>query len=185
MGKKAVIFLAEGFEEIEAVTTIDVLRRAGVDVVIAGLGDDPVRGSRGIRVVRDVPVQAVRQEFDAYILPGGAAGAENLARSPEVTDLLRNAFRAGKIIAAICAAPAVVLSPLGLLSGKTATCFPGMEKDFPSSAVPGAGPVVIDGNLITSRGPATALFFALKIAEELSGKEISDKVRRATLADTL
>jgi len=182
MQKSALIFLAEGFEEIEAVTCIDILRRAAVEVTIAGLSANPVVGSRGVRLNADQDVDSVDETFDAYVLPGGGPGAVNLARCKKVQMILRDAERQGKIIAAICASPAVVLSPLGLLKNKSATCYPGMQKDFPSDAHFMPEAVVVDGNLITSRGPATAMEFALTMVEHLAGPDVRHQVARATLA---
>ncbi|MFO8052879.1 MAG: DJ-1/PfpI family protein, partial [Candidatus Omnitrophota bacterium] len=120
-------------------------------------------------------------ESDACILPGGMPGAENLAKSESVKKLLLCLNNQEKTIAAICASPAVVLAPLGILDNKTATCYPGMEKSFSNSTIYKNQKVVIDKNIITSQGPATALKFALEIVEQLAGKEIANKVARATL----
>lgn len=182
MRKKAIVILAQGFEEIEAVTVIDVLRRAGIHVTVAGLSDVHVEASRGVVVVADKKLDEGELDFDCFVLPGGSVGAANLAVSEKVRSLLKAADQQGKIIAAICAAPDVVLGPLGILKNKSATGYPGMTKNFGNDAVYKEESVVVDGNLITSRGPATALIFALAIAEKLVGKEIADKVRKATLA---
>ncbi|MDD4909615.1 MAG: DJ-1/PfpI family protein [Candidatus Omnitrophica bacterium] len=171
MPKKAIVILAEGFEEIEAVTPIDVLRRAGVDVIAAGLTDVKIKGSRGLVVVADKKLEESGTDFDACVLPGGSLGAKNLAASDKVRSLLIKMNQEGKIIAAICAAPALVLIPTGILKGKAATCYPGMQDSFGKNTAYKEDDVVVDGNIITSRGPATALSFALAIAEKLCGKE--------------
>jgi len=183
MKKTAVVFLADGFEEIEATCAIDILRRVGVEVTVAGLKSQPVKGSRGLAVVPDVSVDELTASHDAYVLPGGGAGANHLSQSVKVSQLIMDAFEAGKIIAAICAAPAVVLSPLGVLEGKKATCYPDMQSAFPSTTTYQEKPVVVDGNIITSRGPGTAIAFALTIAEKLVGDDIRRKVAQATLVD--
>ena len=184
MSKKAVVFLAEGFEEIEAVTVVDVLRRAKVDVITVGL-QSPVVGSRALKVVPDMEIADLPGDADAYILPGGMPGAANLASSNQVGKLITAAAKTGKIIAAICASPAVILGPLGLLTGKKVTCYPGMENKLPADAVMISDDVVVDGNIITSRGPATALFFALMLVEKLAGTDTAREVKNAVLANSL
>ncbi|MFA4991419.1 MAG: DJ-1 family glyoxalase III [Candidatus Omnitrophota bacterium] len=184
MSKKAVIILATGFEETEAVATIDMLRRAGIDVTIAGLDDIKVCGSRNITVLADKKFNEIKPgDFDAVILPGGAAGAMHLAGSKKVSKFLNAMDSKGALIAAICAAPSVVLAPLGILNNKTATCFPGDQVDFDRTTRHKDVPVAEDGNIITSQGPATAMEFAFKIIEKLIGRETEKKVRKAALAD--
>lgn len=182
MAKKAIVILAEGFEEIEAVTTIDILRRAGIEVTVAALNDLRVRAARGTIVMADKRLEEAGSEFDACVLPGGMPGASNLAASDKVKALLNKMVKEKKLIAAICAAPAVVLAPLGILKNKSATCFPGMEKDLGEGVQFKKDGVVVDGNVITSRGPGTALAFSLAIVEKLSGKENADRIRKDTLA---
>ena len=169
MKKKAVIILAEGFEEVEAVTPIDVLRRAEVDVTVAGLGGLSVTGAHGISIKADILFQDHDHISDAVIFPGGLPGAENLAGSVKVKDFILKMNAEGGIIAAICASPALVLAPTGILKGISATCYPGLEKNFTPDIKFMKEKVVQDGNIITSRGPATALEFSLKIAENLAG----------------
>ena len=182
MTKKALVLLAEGFEEVEAVTPIDVLRRAGIEVTVASLGAKQVKGAHDIIVVADTTLTEVRGEFDALVLHGGSPGAANLAGSPEVKQLIQNYFKAGKFIAAICAAPAVVLAPTGILKGKRATCFPGCEKDFGKEVTFVKDSVVIDGNVITSRGLGTAHAFSLAIVGKLLGPQEEKKLGERTLA---
>jgi protein deglycase len=174
---RVLVPLAEGFEEIEAVTMIDLLRRAGVEVVTAGLAPGPVCGSHGIRVEPDADLDAVLdQAFDMVALPGGMPGATHLAADPRVLALLRRLADGGHFMAAICAAP-IALAKAGLLAGKHATSFPGFLT--PESA-PGAllsdEPVVEDGMLITSRGPGTAMDFALALIERLEGASTRQSV---------
>lgn len=184
MAKKAVILLADGFEEIEAVTCIDILRRAGIEVTIASISDTQVKGSRRLIVPAEKNIDEITAEnFDACILPGGMPGAANLAACEKTKNLIKGMASQKKLIAAICASPTVVLAPLGILDNKTATCYPGMQADFSPTTIYKEENVIADSNIITSRGPATALTFALKIAEYLAGKEISEKVKEAVLAE--
>ena len=177
MPKTALVILAEGFEEVEAIASIDVLRRAGVRVTIAGVMDLQVKSSRNIGVQTDALLKDIKDLPDAVILPGGLPGAMNLAKSEEVAKLVKKMNSAGKLVAAICAAPAAVLAPLGILDGKKATCFPGCESDFSSKTVHLQDRVVKDGNVITSQGPGSALEFALEIVRDLVTSEMADLVR--------
>jgi len=177
MAKTALVILAEGFEEVEAIAPVDVLRRAGVRVTIAGATDLKVRGSRKIVIEADILLKDLAEIPDVVILPGGLPGATNLAKSGEVVALVKKMNVKGKLIAAICAAPAAVLAPLGILDGKKATCYPGCETDFSRGTVHSKESVVVDGNIITSQGPGTALEFALTIAAQLVGKEMAENVR--------
>lgn len=162
--KRVLVPLAEGFEELEAVTVIDILRRAGIEVVVASLAGSPVTGSHGIRIAADTPLAAVvEQDFDMIALPGGMPGAEHLRNDPRVADFVRRLHGRGRPIAAICAAP-MVLAAAGVLAGRRATSYPG----FLGEASTGEA-VVVDGNVITSRGPGTALDFALTLVEALMG----------------
>jgi len=161
--------LAQGCEEIEAVTVIDILRRAGITVVSAGLDDQPVRASRGVTLVPDTTLDAALQNsFDMIVLPGGQPGSNNLKADPRIITLLKNMALQGKYVAAICAAPSV-LATAGLLDGKHATSYPGALDPFPKvMQLPDA--VTEDEMLITSRGPGTAMDFALTLVERLEGK---------------
>lgn len=181
MRKRALIILADGFEEIEAITVIDILRRANIEVITAGINDIKVQGSHGIIVIADKTLPAIKGDFDACVLPGGMPGAKNLSSSAKVNSLIKQMDKGGKIIAAICASPAIVLAPLGVLQNKTATCYPGMQERFLQGTIYKKEAVVIDGHIITSRGPGTALLFALAIVEKLSGKETSKKVEKDVL----
>jgi 4-methyl-5(b-hydroxyethyl)-thiazole monophosphate biosynthesis len=184
MAKKALVFLAEGFEEVEAVTPIDYLRRAGVDVTVAAVGKgEIVAGSHGIRLKADAALGDVAKEaasWDAVILPGGMPGAANLAASKEAGAFLKEMAAAGKLVCAICAAPALVLFPLGLLSGKNFTCFPGMESQVTGAEWAG-GKVVVDNNIITSRGAGTAGNFAVAIIGKLVSEEAGEKIAASVL----
>jgi 4-methyl-5(b-hydroxyethyl)-thiazole monophosphate biosynthesis len=183
MKKKALIVFAEGFEEMEGIIPLDLLRRAGVEVTVAGLGSKEITGSRArLTVLCDALLEDVHDLFDAIILPGGMPGATNLKESEMVNVLTKTLAKSGKIVAAICATPAVVLAPLGILDGKKATCYPSMEKEFHHSTTHSREAVVIDKNIITSQGPGTAFLFGLAIVEALLGKEKRTEVERATLA---
>jgi 4-methyl-5(b-hydroxyethyl)-thiazole monophosphate biosynthesis len=160
--------LAQGCEEIEAITVIDILRRAGITVVSAGLNTHPVRASRGTMLIPDTTLEAALEtSFDMVVLPGGQPGSNNLKADERILTLLKHMSQNNKFVAAICAAPSV-LATAGLLDGKRATSFPGALDAFPRiQQQPGA--VIVDGNIITSRGPGTAMDFALTLVELLAG----------------
>ncbi|RMH79906.1 MAG: DJ-1/PfpI family protein [Acidobacteria bacterium] len=172
---KVAIVLAEGFEEVEAVAPIDVLRRAGVEVLIAGLTKDPVPSARNLRIVPDTTVDELKaEELDMVILPGGAGGVERIKKDPRVEMLLKQMEEKKKLIGAICAAP-TALASFGLLKGRKATVYPSLVEDIkPAEFVNQA--VVEDQNIITSQGPGTALEFSLKLVEKLIGKEKAKEV---------
>jgi 4-methyl-5(b-hydroxyethyl)-thiazole monophosphate biosynthesis len=182
VSKKAIVILAEGFEEIEAVTPIDILRRAGVQVTIAGLGDSLVTGARGLTIEADTRIESIKPEYDVCVLPGGTLGAKNLAASDSVKDLVVKMNAEHRVIAAICAAPALVLSAAGVLKNKCATCYPGMENNFGEGVKYEKANVVTDGNLITACGPAAALHFSLSIVEKVCGKDMRKKIEEAIVA---
>jgi len=183
---KAVVFLAPGFEEIETSTIVDVLRRSNVEVTLAGLEPNSIEGGHGMKFVPDRSIDEINaKDFDAAICPGGGLGAINLRKDNRVLTIVKEAFSAGKLVAAICAGP-VVLSDAGVLSNKRCTIFPGMENELiKGGGIPQTDLVVDDGNIVTSQGPATALLFALKLAERLAGKEIAENVRERTLTNIL
>lgn len=160
---KILVTLYEGFEEIEAMAVIDILRRAGISVTTAGMPGNIVTSGQGVRVHADVRLLDVDPErFDGIVLPGGP-GYSNLLRSASVLQLLRAFGGKGKLIGAICAAP-LALHKAGLLKGKRATAYPGFEREFD---MPRPSRVVVDGNIVTSQGPGTAIEFALKLVELL------------------
>ncbi|MCQ2488115.1 MAG: DJ-1/PfpI family protein [Clostridia bacterium] len=170
------ILLAEGFEEIEALTPVDVLRRAGVDVKTVAVGRDyTVKGAHGIPVKADVLIADVKDsDITAVVLPGGMPGTKNLDASDEVRGLVRFCADKHLLICAICAAPSV-LGHMRLLVGRKATCFPGFESELHSSIFTGAS-VTKDGNIITADGPGSALGFAEAIAAEFVGKDAAHRV---------
>jgi len=169
--------LAQGCEELEAVTIIDLLRRAGIHVTSAGLDAAPVRASRGTVLLPDTTLDAVQdQDFDMIVLPGGLPGADHLDADPRIHDLLQRLHADGKYVAAICAAPKVLASS-GLLNGRRATSYPGSLDGINTEDLQyQQDAVVIDGTIITSRGPGTAMDFALTLIEQLLGKQKRDEV---------
>jgi len=180
MSKKVLVAIAEGIEELEAVTIIDVLRRAEADVTVASVGAKQVTASRGVKLVADAVISdCVGNVYDLIALPGGMPGAEHLRDSKELIEMLNKQAASGRLYAAICASPAVALKPHGLLKDKKATCYPSLlsELDNPEHAK-----VVVDGNCITSQGPGTALEFSLKLIELLFDKQKSREVAQAMLA---
>ncbi len=179
--KTACLLLAEGFEEVEALTQADYLRRAGINVTIAGIAGKNARGAHGIVVETDAGPEALEREYDAIVLPGGMPGARNLAESSAVRNLISRHYAQGKLIAAICAAPAVVLhGACNLLQGKKFTGYPGTEDSVKGAHfVPER--VVVDGNIITSRGPGTAGEFAVAIIAALEDRQKADEVARHAL----
>ncbi|QKT03665.1 DJ-1/PfpI family protein [Ectothiorhodospiraceae bacterium 2226] len=176
---RVLVPLAEGCEELEAVTIIDLLRRAEVEVVTAGLRPGPVRASRGTVLVPDVTLdQVLEQDFDLIALPGGLPGADHLAQDERLLALLRAHAERGRYTAAICAGPKV-LARAGLLDGRRATCFPGaLDQDAGGAALTDE-PVVVDGRVITSKGPGTAMDFALTLIEQLVGRDRRERVEGA------
>ena len=179
-GASVLVPLLEGFEEIEAVTIIDVLRRAGVRVIVASDGPGPVRGSHDISVVADAALADVAvDDLTMIALPGGMPGAAHLAEHPVVQRLIRDARDRDRHTAAVCAAP-IALGAAGALAGKTATCYPGFENRLTgASAVEDR--VVVDGKVVTSRGPGTALEFALTLVGILAGQEKETALTRGML----
>lgn len=172
--------LAPGCEELEAITIIDLLRRAGVEVVAAGLSEGPVTASRGTVLLPDTTLDiALQRDYDMVVLPGGQPGANNLEADPRIGKLLRDMSGIGKYTAAICAAPKV-LAAAGLLQDRRATGFPGV---LDAMDVPGmdlcTDAVVTDGKIVTSRGPGTAMDFSLHLIELLMGSAKRDEVEAA------
>jgi 4-methyl-5(b-hydroxyethyl)-thiazole monophosphate biosynthesis len=181
MSKKVLIVLAEGFEEIEAVTPIDVLRRAGLEVVTAGVGSRTITGAHGITIQSDTTIDEVHELADAVILPGGLPGAENLGKSVALRNYLERMHADGRHIGAICAAPAVALAPTAVLNGHRATCYPGFEERFDDSTCFSSDRVVMDGNVTTSRAPGTALEFSLSLVQTLVGSETANNLAEQML----
>lgn len=177
---RVLIPLAQGCEELEAVTVADLLRRAGIEVTTAGLDNQPVRASRGMVLLPDMTLDAaLRQDYDMVVLPGGLPGADHLKADPRIIDLVRCMAADNRYTAAICAAPRV-LAHAGLLNGRRATSYPGA---LDAETIPALDyveqPVVVDGRIITSRGPGTAMDFALQLIEVLTDRNKRDEVEAA------
>ena len=180
------MFLAEGFEEIEAVAPLGILRRAGkqvetVAVATVGNSDNTVASARGVKLVADVNISEVELNADVemIILPGGMPGVKNLYASDKVKAAVNYCAENGIFIAAICAAP-MILGRENLLNGKTATCYPGFEKDLAGANV-STDSVVVDGKIITAKSAGASLEFGFKLVEVLAGTESAEKIRKAML----
>jgi 4-methyl-5(b-hydroxyethyl)-thiazole monophosphate biosynthesis len=172
---RALVIFAEGSEELEAVTLVNILRRGDIEVTLAGLQAGALRGSRGTQLLPDVPLDdALAHSYDMVILPGGMPGTTHLRNDARVIKLVQEMARSGKWVAAICAAPSV-LAAAGLLDDKRATSYPGCLKDFPQVIVRESA-IEQDGRLLTSRGPGTAMDFALYLLELLAGKTTRQQV---------
>jgi len=178
---KAALFLANGFEETEAVGTLDVLRRGCIDTTLVSItGGRKVNGAHGITIEADaLLVKTDFPSFDALVLPGGMPGSANLNVCNPLKQRLANHFHEGKLVAAICAAP-LVLGGLGLLFGRRATCYPGFESYLAGATLAGE-PVVTDGNVITGKGPGFVFDFALAIIRYLKGEAAAREVAAGLL----
>jgi 4-methyl-5(b-hydroxyethyl)-thiazole monophosphate biosynthesis len=179
--KKTMILLANGYEEIEALTVVDYLRRAEISIDLVSItGNLETISAHQVHILADKLIEDIElEEYDAVITPGGIPGSTNLAENDKVTALLQSFYQGNKLVASICASP-LALEAAGLAEKVKGTCYPGFEgqihfKEFSEERV------VKDGNVITSRGPATTSYFALAIIEELAGKETAEKVKNGTL----
>lgn len=171
------ILLADGFEEVEAIATIDMLKRGGVEITMAGLEKLTVTGSHGIGVLCDCLVGDISfDSVEGVILPGGLPGTTNLDNSPAVHKLLSYAFDNDKYICAICAAPSV-LGQMGILKGKKAVCYPGYENEL-TGAILSDESVVRDGKVITAKGAGVTIDFGLEIVAALKGTDAAEKIRK-------
>lgn len=171
----ALLPLANGSEDLEAITVLNILRRAGIEAVSASLDGQAIRGSRGTMLIPDTSLdEALKHRFDMVVLPGGQPGTNNLKADARIIKLVQDMAADGRYVCAICAAPSI-LATAGLLDGKRATSFPGALDAFPRVSRQSQA-VVEDGKLITSRGPGTAMDFALTLVERLSGKSKRDEV---------
>ena len=178
--KKAVLFLAPGFEEIEALATVDILRRGGIEVTTVSISSDPfVCGVHGIEVTTDAVDEYPIDSQDAVILPGGMPGAENLSKSSIVIQTIKKFYQENKIVAAICAAP-FVLGKADILKGKNVTCYPGFQ-DKLNGATYLDKRVVTDNNIITACGPSATIEFALELLKKLTDSVTADSVAKAML----
>lgn len=178
---KVYIFLANGFEEIEGLTVVDLLRRAQIDVEMVSIEESiHVTGSHNISVKADCLFKKAKfDEADMLVLPGGMPGTIHLLHHVELVEKIKEFHRAGKMLGAICAAPSV-LGACGVLTGKKAVCYPGFEEKLLGAHVE-YQPVIQDGNVITSRGMGTAIDFGLKIIEHFSGKKKADEIKESII----
>lgn len=178
--KKVLVPIADGTEEIEAVTIIDVLRRANFEVTVASVtGSMTVTCSRGVKITADIYISELQfQSFDMVALPGGMPGAEYLRHSKPLKEMLDQVLNKQGWVAAICASPAIVLAPLGYLKNREATCYPSFSEKIERYT---DNAVVVDEGIVTSQGPATAMEFALKLVELLASKEVADEVASGLL----
>ena len=180
--KTALVILAPGFEELEAVAVIDILRRAGVEVVAAGTEPGPIRAQRGVRIIPDEALDEVMdRSFDLVVLPGGLEGTENLARDDRVAAILTRQLKGGGRVGAICAAP-TVLDRHGLATGVRITCHPVVRSSIKRAELSGAL-VVTDGLITTGTGPGAAVEFALELVAHLLGPDEADSLREALVAE--
>ena len=180
--KKVALYLAEGFEEIEALATVDILRRAEIDVDIVSIDNElDVVGSHGIKVMANLKIDNLKlKKYAMMILPGGMPGTINLDSSHMLKEQILEFKSKDKYICAICAAP-MILGKMGLLDGKMATCYPGVEEHLLGATYRPDMSVVVDGKIVTSRGAGTAMKFALKLVEILKGSELSKKLEESLL----
>ena len=175
-------FIAEGFEEIEALCPLDILRRAGIEATTVGIGSREIVGAHGITVKCDMcDAEFCDDSAEMIFLPGGMPGTLNLAASKAVIDAIRSAYDRNAYIAAICAAPSI-LGDMGLLSGKQAVCYPGFEDRLTGAKIPDRK-VVLDGKILTAKGMGAATEMGLKIVEIFKGKTAADDLCRAVIAD--
>jgi len=179
----ALVPLAEGFEEIEALSIVDVLRRGGVEVVTASVnGAKSVKGAHAVTVEADMPLaDAAGGEYDAIVLPGGGEGTENLKRCDAIADMLRRQKERGGLIAAVCAAPTVLVAAGVVDPGVHMTCYPSMQMELDRPWA--AAPVVEDGGIVTGQGPGCSILFALVTLKSLCGEAVAHKVARGMVAD--
>lgn len=171
------ILLANGFEEAEALVPADLLRRAGADVALVGVTGQTVTGAHGISVNSDLTLEQVTPgTMELLMLPGGLGGVQNIGASTAAVELIQTAAKADCYLAAICAAPSLLLGPMGLLNGRKAVCYPGMEDTMDGADPQKTASVVVDGDIITGEGPGAAFEFGLKLVEVLKGADIAEQV---------
>ncbi len=183
MSKNVLVPIADGSEDIETASIVDVLRRAGATVTVASVGTLQITASNGLKLVADQLIsECVNESYDLIALPGGMPGAEHLRDSMELTELLKRQQQDGKLYAAICASPAVVLNHHGLLESRKATAYPGFAEQFENTEAIDTR-VVVDQNCITSRAPGTAMEFALKLTEILYGEQKAREVAESMLVN--
>lgn len=179
---KIVVFLGEGFEEVEALTVVDYLRRMDIEVHTISINDDyNVKGAHGIQVIADKKIEEIEglEEYDGLVIPGGIPGATNLRDHKKVIEIVEDMYREKKMVAAICAGP-IVLERAGILHGKRVTSYPGFESQL-KGVLYSEEKVAVDGNIITSRGPYLATDFAIEIISYLLGEEKAEELKQDIL----
>lgn len=180
--KRVAVMLGDGFEPVEVIGPVDVLRRGGVEVtMVSVMGHREVTAAQSISVNADANLENVNLgDFDVVLVPGGSVGVQNLGRSEVLADELRSRMGDGRMVAAICAGP-TILADLGLLDGRKAVCYPGCETGFPAGVYQADLDVCVDGNLITATGPGTALPFGIAVLRALCGEQVANDVAQAML----
>lgn len=180
-------FLADGFEEIEALATVDILRRAGVEISTVSMNDElTVTGSHNIKIIADMKASdfpADKSGISGAVYPGGMPGSETLSTGANTlpSDIARYCVENDILVGAICAAP-IVLGRIGLLENKNATCYPGFENELKGATYTGKR-VTVDGNIVTGRGPGCSVDFALALVEKIKGKDLSNEIRKSMQCD--
>lgn len=177
---KVAVIISPGFEEIEAITPIDILRRAEIEVVTLGLNSLSIKGAHSITLQCDFKLEDFNSDIDGIIIPGGMPGALNISESFKAVDLIHNTYRRGKLVGAICASPGVVLGKTEILNSREFTCYPSFE-DRVSGGIYLEKSVVISDNVVTSRGPGTAMEFSLAVVKFLVDKKTSETISKALL----
>jgi len=173
-----IIPLASGFEEIEAVTIIDILRRAGLSALSAAVSENPVKGAHNIEIKADIALDSVNAaSVNAVVVPGGMPGADNLRNSELLISLISDVYKKGGYAAAICAGP-IVLAKAGVLKDKKVTCFPGYQNNL-NGGIYESSPLQIDGRVITGEGPGCSMDFALALVGLLAGRKLSEDIRKS------
>lgn len=181
MNPTVLVPIADGTEELEAVTIIDVLRRGGADVTVASVNGLQVKASRGVNLIADCVIDdCIDKAFDLIVLPGGLPGAEHLRDCASLIHMLTAQKESGRLYGAVCASPAVAMAPHGLLDNKQATCYPSCADQLPDASLANQR-VVIDGNCITSQGPGTAMEFAVELIRQLVSDAKADEVAAGLL----
>jgi 4-methyl-5(b-hydroxyethyl)-thiazole monophosphate biosynthesis len=175
------ILIGTGFEEIEALSVCDLLRRGGIQVLLAGIGERRIKGGHGIEVFTDITVDEVDpQAAKMIVIPGGMGGVESIESSARCSELIKSAYENGAVLAAICAGPRV-LAKLSLIDGKSITCYPGLEDEMTGANVDTSRPLVTDGKIVTGRAVGSSLDFALELLRILKGAETAEKVREGII----
>lgn len=171
------LFMADGTEEVEALATLDIMRRAGINTVTAGVGSTEITGSHNVKIICDIPADAINlnSELEGIVLPGGMPGTLNLEKDKNVQNAIKYCAENSLFMCAICAAPSI-LGHAGVLKGKKAVCFPGFEDELDGATVPG-GFVCADANIITGRGMGCAVLFGLEIVKAVKGEADAAKLR--------